>query len=1085
MCIAAIAQYDWPEQWPGLFDGLIGLIRSGNVNHVHGAIKCLSCFSDYFDTNIIPKIAPVLFPELFQIVNDPHTFNAEIRLRSLVVMGSCLEQINHMNIQFTMLNSDGGFDIDASADGGFDIGEHQQNLANIAKLQEQHELTELSNVIPTWIPSLIEMINEPGGPSGLSAIEFGVQSQVMKMLAGMARFMYMESSSSKNKGFLPNMFSTSYRLLQNCLPLFEAGVLRCHTMIEGLELEVGPIYDEEGAQLGLEILISNIFEFLQVVMIEPPLPKSVRVVTTQIMPEYVFAITGYLQITESSIALWSEDVNQYVADEGDLTLINYTTRNASTDMLRRLVDTYKLVAVQAMCDAAAQRVEEARARQQEGSKDDSDDAWWKPLESAFYTIALCAYEIQDDMDQSRNNQQRAPALTFDFSSFLQLLVEHVATTEVELMYVRSAAIYCSTRFAAVLDDETNAGFFGAAMAALEAETHQGSSSSMSCVRVSACRAIRQLCEHLDANLIEASLLSRAAPAVCSLMSEVTNDTLHLILDTLQAMIKVSPSVGVTLEPHVTPLLIQTWERNLEDPMLVEILSDLFSAFAECGVEVCQSLQNALVPLMSSIIGQSDNYPPGVVTAALDILAIVVDHSNGSQANHGSTANGATSATAATAVAASAPIGLLEETLVMILPNLFALLSSTSETSYIQSGADLLKAYVRVASHQIALLNLPRPGGQGQMSSATLLILEVVARFLEPGMHDSAIVFVGGLITQVALKLNASLPDTALRKVLQACLDRLAIASMPSLTQSFVLMFSRLLHTDDFGADVVKFLESTSVKIPTQKPSLSIYNDSDVNLSKMYEGSFIEKNGLEFLLTQWVKHQQVFQGSYDVKITLLGLAKFLTSGDERLDAITVDGYEVTEGGDSSQGYNTRGKKRVIMYEQIPITLKVFIILVQALESKEHKEMQGIGGDEDNYFGAMLGNGEMGLDEALRQMGEEEGYGSGDDISGGGGGGGGGGGNLSPFMPLEDVLDGYSDFENFCGFGMDMWGDDEEDFVQLDAKEDPMNNIDLQEALRLTLHSMKESNASLFADYENHLKKQDLQALHQAFELVDTE
>ena len=37
--ISHIAQFDWPDEWPGLFETLIAALNSGNNNIIHGAMR--------------------------------------------------------------------------------------------------------------------------------------------------------------------------------------------------------------------------------------------------------------------------------------------------------------------------------------------------------------------------------------------------------------------------------------------------------------------------------------------------------------------------------------------------------------------------------------------------------------------------------------------------------------------------------------------------------------------------------------------------------------------------------------------------------------------------------------------------------------------------------------------------------------------------------------------------------------------------------------------------------------------------------------------------------------------------------------
>lgn len=40
--LSAIAHWDWPEAWPGLFKLLMDMLASGDVNAVHGAMRVLT-----------------------------------------------------------------------------------------------------------------------------------------------------------------------------------------------------------------------------------------------------------------------------------------------------------------------------------------------------------------------------------------------------------------------------------------------------------------------------------------------------------------------------------------------------------------------------------------------------------------------------------------------------------------------------------------------------------------------------------------------------------------------------------------------------------------------------------------------------------------------------------------------------------------------------------------------------------------------------------------------------------------------------------------------------------------------------------
>lgn len=90
--VSAIAHWDWPEQWPQLFDILMEALTSGSQEAVHGAMRVLTgkilqrpagcqvklCkiqdfiklfteFCSEVTDNQMPQVAPVILPEMYKI----------------------------------------------------------------------------------------------------------------------------------------------------------------------------------------------------------------------------------------------------------------------------------------------------------------------------------------------------------------------------------------------------------------------------------------------------------------------------------------------------------------------------------------------------------------------------------------------------------------------------------------------------------------------------------------------------------------------------------------------------------------------------------------------------------------------------------------------------------------------------------------------------------------------------------------------------------------------------------------------------------------------------------------------------------
>ena len=84
--ISAIARWDWPDEWPDLFNQLVQAVASGNPYLVHGAMRVLTgqllipsllcyyyCieFCQEVTDQQMPHVAPVIFPQLLQVITQP------------------------------------------------------------------------------------------------------------------------------------------------------------------------------------------------------------------------------------------------------------------------------------------------------------------------------------------------------------------------------------------------------------------------------------------------------------------------------------------------------------------------------------------------------------------------------------------------------------------------------------------------------------------------------------------------------------------------------------------------------------------------------------------------------------------------------------------------------------------------------------------------------------------------------------------------------------------------------------------------------------------------------------------------------
>lgn len=65
--ISGIARWDWPENWPGLFDVLVSCLREESEYAVHGAMRVLTEFSRDLTDAQLPNVGSVILQEMYRI----------------------------------------------------------------------------------------------------------------------------------------------------------------------------------------------------------------------------------------------------------------------------------------------------------------------------------------------------------------------------------------------------------------------------------------------------------------------------------------------------------------------------------------------------------------------------------------------------------------------------------------------------------------------------------------------------------------------------------------------------------------------------------------------------------------------------------------------------------------------------------------------------------------------------------------------------------------------------------------------------------------------------------------------------------
>ncbi|KAL8137791.1 hypothetical protein V2J09_003792 [Rumex salicifolius] len=319
--------------------------------------------------------------------------------------------------------------------------------------------------------------------------------------------------------------------------------------IKGDEDSFGGRYDSDGSERSLESYVIQLLEFFLTLL----------------------GSRRFLKMTEQQVHSWSLDANQYVADEDD---DNYSCRICGKLLLEQIVSSCGEAGVEAITSAATRRFNESQQEKTGGSK-----SWWTIREALLYALASLSEEIFQ-MELSGSSRFR-----------LKTLIEHIMTEDIEtgmheypFLYARLFSSMSKISF--MIKHEVTQSFLSDAIKAIGMDVPPP-------VKVGACRALSQLLPGAKQELIQAHIINIFSSLV-ELLKQASEETLHLVFESLQAAIKAGGQATSAIEPILSPIILNAWASHVSDPFI--------------SVDALEVLEVRRLPYLNSYICQL-HFPP--------------------------------------------------------------------------------------------------------------------------------------------------------------------------------------------------------------------------------------------------------------------------------------------------------------------------------------------------------------------------------------------------------------------------------------------------------------------------------------------
>ncbi|CAN1296172.1 Ipo9 [Linum perenne] len=617
--------------------------------------------------------------------------------------------------------------------------------------------------------------------------------------------------------------------------------------IDGAEDSFEGNYDSDGAEKGLDSFVIQLFEFLLTIVGNARLQKVVLSNINQL----VYHTVAFLQITEQQIHTWSTDANQFVADEDDVT---YSCRVSGTLLLEEVMASCGVDGINAIIDASRQRFSESQQQKAAGSA-----VWWRIREAALFALA----SVSDQLLEAEGSGTTKIGLGNLIES---IVAEDIRIGPHEYPFLCARVFMLVAKFSSVIGHVVLEQFLYAAMKTVGMDVPPP-------VKVGACQALSQLLPEANKGIVQSQLIGLLS-SLADLLQQASDETLHLVLETMQAAIKAGHEILVAIEPTISAMILNVWASHISDPFIgidaIEVLEAIKNS-PGC----IHPLVSRVQPHIGPILNKPREQPEGLVAGSLDLVTMLLKN---------------------------APVDVVKVLYDVCFDAVTRIVLQSDDHSELQNATQCLAAFIYGGRQEV--LAWAADSGFAMRS-----LLDVASRLLDPSLESSGSLFVGNYILQLILHLPQQMaqhtPD-----LIAALVRRMQSAQIAGLRSSLIVLFARLVHMS--APNVEQFINML-VNIPADG----------------------HDNAFAYVMSEWTKQQGEIQGAYQIKVTTTALTLLLSTRHSQLGNVNVQGHIQTTEGITTR---SKAKVTPEKWTMVPLPFKIVSLLADTLlEMREQVQL----------------------------------------------------------------------------------------------------------------------------------------------------
>ncbi|XP_058114945.1 uncharacterized protein LOC131257969 isoform X2 [Magnolia sinica] len=673
--------------------------------------------------------------------------------------------------------------------------------------------------------------------------DWSFRMEVLKCL-----IQFVQNFPSMTEAEFTVILAPLWQTFVSCLKVYES------SSIQGIEDSYTGRVDSDGSEKSLESFAVQLFELLLTIV------GNYKLVIGSNFKELVYYTIAFLQMTEEQVHTWSLDANQYVADEDDATC---SCRISGLLLLEEVVASYGADGIDAIIESAQRRFTESCQAKLAGSTD-----WWRLWEAAMFAMV--------SLSESLSEAQVPESVKFRLGSLLeQMLTADTGTGFYEYAFLHARAFSTVAKFSSVIGQSVLDQFLCAAINAIALDVPPP-------VKVGACRTISQLLPESSQGILQPQIMGLLS-SLLDLLKQACDETLHLVLETLQAAIKAGHEASTSVEPIISPVILNMWAEHVSDPFTTIDIVEILEAI-KLAPGCMWPLVSRILPFIGPILEKPQQQPIGLVAGSLDLLTMLVK---------------------------GAPIDIVKTVYNVCFNSVVGIILQSDDNSEMQNATECLAALL-LGGKQELLAWGSDPGFT--MKS----LLNAASRLLDPVLDGFGSLFVGSYILQLILHLPAQMSQH-IRDLVAAIVRRMQSCQMAGLKSSLLLILARLVHLS--------------------VPNVEQFIDLLINVPA--EG---HENSLAYVMSEWTKHQGEIQGSYQIKVTTTALALLLSTRHVELGKIYVQGYLIkTTAGITTR---SKAKLAPDQWTMMPLPAKILALLADMLIEIQEQHLDDGGEDDED-------------------------------------------------------------------------------------------------------------------------------------------